>query len=178
MEVKQFRYITVEDNVDTDFVNWSRIYEYPLVLETIHKYFKGLPTPTIHNTAWGWEGDHITFRDKLNEIGVCTHTDVRGPVYYNIAEPWEGKLFDIVINISTLEELSIEKQEVAFKNLYKQVKKGGLLLITADMPGLNLEKIVDKHCLKEGVLINGNNSVIKNSEYGHLNVIFLCIRKV
>ena len=55
MKVIEFRSINRDFKYDLDGCFWSRIYEYPLVLDLLEKY--GAKSESfIHNTCWGFEG--------------------------------------------------------------------------------------------------------------------------
>jgi hypothetical protein len=99
--------------------------------------------------------------------------------------------YDVVLCISTLEELSNpEDLKTAFYNLYEQVTPRGQLLITCDNPDKQLNtsnsiilqldtliKIVNKTPDREKCILNGNNSVYPQLEFGNMNVIVLDIQK-
>jgi ABC-type transporter Mla MlaB component len=48
--------------------------------------------------------------------------------------------FDVVINVSTVEEVDADHLEI-IKNLLMQVRVGGYLIITFDLPGMQLRKL-------------------------------------
>ena len=88
--------------------------------------------------------------------------------------------YDVVLNISTVEEVKGFSHVDIFKNLYSQVKVGGLLIFTFDYPGLQLEAFEDHFGLDitdEGERINGTNSILQNTRYSHLNCGLVYIRK-
>tara|TARA_R100001480_G_scaffold129441_1_gene127002 strand:- start:301 stop:762 length:462 start_codon:yes stop_codon:yes gene_type:complete len=142
----------------------------------------------IHNSSWGFQGIHITFKEELDRMYEnVIHSDIRRSnlektTLYNIkALPpaqWEEN-FDCVINISTLEEVGGSHCEI-FDNLYLQVKPGGYLICTFDYPGLQLEKIEKKLGKKiqlNGTPIHGGNSIVENLRYTHLNCGLIVVRK-
>ena len=53
--------------------------------------------PEIHNSSWGFEGIHVIFRDELDKIGKCIHSDIinsdyRDTFYHDIIvenKDWE-----------------------------------------------------------------------------------------
>ena len=68
----------------------------------------------------------------------------------------------------------------AIKNLFRQVKPGGYLLLTFDYPRVNLEeieKLIGLECDKTGDYLNGYNSISPNNKYGNLNIIYLILEK-
>ena len=152
MEIIDFRWLNTNDIGDelyNDGYAWSRYYEYPLVLEYMSKIPKN---SKIHNSSWGFEGLHVIFKQQLDlKYENCIHTDIKPSElpkteHYNILEApkkeWVEN-FDCVINISTMEEVGGNHNEI-FDNLYRQVKKGGYLICTFDYPGLQLENIEEK----------------------------------
>jgi hypothetical protein len=197
MEVIEFRFLTTDDNSDTKYGAWSRVYEYPFVLNKL-KELGANKNSLIHNTSWGYEGCHVTFKNDLDAIyDTCAHTDVRPSnlpktLIYDITknEPGLNNMFDFVINISTIEEVGYDNIEI-IKNLFNQVKPGGYLIITFDycnqlqciegQGSMNLNKVSDfigKHI--EGSnnnIINGNNSILPQNIWSHLNCGTLILRK-
>lgn len=189
MIVEEFRFLTTND-VGNDLFNdgsaWSRYYEYEMVLERMSFLNSG---SLIHNTSWGGSLPiHTIFKNALdNRFTDCLHTDIRNSEYpntkyYDITEKpkeeWLEK-FDCVLNISTLEEVGGDHRDI-FKNLYSQVKKGGKIICTFDYPGLqinNMEKMLEVTINRSGELLTGNNSIVKNGKYAHLNCGILVVRK-
>ena len=60
------------------------------------------------------------------------------------------------------------------------VKSGGILAVTMDFPGAQLDKIedwLDRKVQNATNKLNGNNSSLPNNRYKHLNVIGLILRK-
>lgn len=65
-------------------------------------------------------------------------------------------------------------------NLVEQLNDGGILIITFDLPGLQLdsfEKLLKSKIEEFDDEINGGNSHIKNNKYDHLTCGLLVIRK-
>ena len=60
MKILEFSSVDKTFRHDLDGVHWSRIYEYPLVLDLLDKY-GAIKDSHVHNTCWGWEGVHIWF---------------------------------------------------------------------------------------------------------------------
>lgn len=147
MEVLEFRKIRTTDRFDKKYEAWSRIYEYPLVMDMISKY-KNLSNLSLHNTSWGFEGCHVTFKEDLDIFSSkCLHSDIKHSnlpktTIWDITKSpnteWVDS-FDVVINVSTLEEVNYDHLKI-FNNLLLQVKPGGLLVCTFDLPGLELPK--------------------------------------
>jgi len=139
MKVIEFRYLTRKDFFDKKYVAWSRIYEYPCVLTTLDKLSANKDS-LIHNTCWGFEGCHITFKNDIDYLYNNTlHSDIKKSNFkntfiYDITQKIEEKYiehFDFVLNISTVEEVNYSHVSV-IKNLLEQVKTGGYLIITFD----------------------------------------------
>jgi len=185
LSIQDFRFLSLDDEFDNTYGNWSRSYEYPYILNSIKKYTK---TPSIiHNTSWGWEGVHNIFREKLDSLYDTVHSDIKKSNHphtkiWDITTPpakEEFDFYDIVINVSTIEEVKHDHVFI-LKNLLSMVKTGGLLIVTMDFPGAQLNKIenwLDKKIEYSNNRLNGNTSLIPNNRYGHLNVIGLVIRK-
>lgn len=187
MEVLEFRKITLDDRFDKDYKAWSRIYEYPLVLEMIKKY-SDIEDPKIHNTSWGWEGCHVMFKNDLDEISDnCIHSDLKKSnlpkttIWDLTKEPNDDfkNNFDIVINVSTMEEVNFDHMTI-FNNLLGQVITGGLLICTFDLPGLQLEKfetLFDRKIKIFNNEINGGVSILPDNRYKHLSCGLMVIKK-
>jgi SAM-dependent methyltransferase len=97
-----------------------------------------------------------------------------------ITEPFDNSdNFDFVINISTVEEVNYNHW-IIFNNLLDQVKVGGYLIITFDLPGLDLklfEKKIGVSLKKEGNILNGVNSKVVNTNFYFLNCGILIVKK-
>lgn len=139
MRVIEFKYLTRTDLFDKKYVAWSRIYEYPYVLNMLTQLGAN-ENSTIHNTSWGWEGCHVTFKNDLDDIYINTlHSDInksslKNTTVYDITTPPRDDLveqFDFVLNVSTVEEVNYSHVSI-IQNLLKQVKVGGYLIITFD----------------------------------------------
>lgn len=187
MIVEEFRFLKNDDIHNSKiYPNWSRTYEYPIILNFLNKKINN--NEKIHNSSWGFEGVHVKFRDELDKIADCLHSDIvnsnyRKTYYYDVLSK-DYKLvnnFDFVINVSTIEHLSTSNDQIkALNNLYKQVKEGGYLIVTFDYPRVDLKLIedwVDSNCKKDNNILNGENSIYKNEKYKHLNIILLIIKK-
>lgn len=189
-EVIDFRFAKATDNYNLKYKAWSRIYEYQYVIDFIkmNKY-KDFSISEIHNTSWGFEDVHVLFRDDLDLVGKCVHSDIvhsnyRDTYYYDITTEnieFVNK-FDFVINISTIEHLeTIEIINQSIENLFKQVKPGGYLILTFDYPRVNLTEIelfIGTKCVfNENDVLNGSNSKIIDDRYKDLNIIYLILKK-
>lgn len=187
MKVIDFRFLTLDDKNSSRYENWSRTYEYPVVINFIKEHI-GIGDK-IHNSSWGFGGVHIPFSDDLDVISKnVLHSDIttsthRETYYYDITKEKKEfeNTFDFVLNISTIEHLNNKEERIAsFKNLYNQVKTGGYLILTFDYPRVELhefENLVGEKCKKEGEVLSGANSIIKNDRYHDLNIILLIVQK-
>lgn len=189
-KVLEFRFITESDKNDAIYNDgraWSRPYEYKLVLDKIKELSKEKNT-SIHNSSWGYAGVHVTFKNELDNFSDnVLHTDINPSSLpktdiYNITqnEPKFKENFDFVINISTLEEVNFD-HSIVFYNLLDQVKVGGYLICTFDIPGLNLslmENVFDYNIVDYGNRLSGNNTKYPNPVYGHLNCGLLVVEKL
>ena len=167
---------------------WSRIYEYPIVLNYIKK-LNNKKDPYIHNSSWGFVGVHIIFKNNLDNFTKnCIHTDIKESLLpnteiYDITQKPPDKYinkFDFVINISTVEEVNFNHW-IIINNLLNQVKSGGYLIITFDLPGLDINLIETKlNCAlyRPENLLNGMTSFTKNYTCSYLNCGLLIIQKV
>lgn len=190
--VIDFRFANANDLYDEKYVHkdiWSRLYEYYYVIDFIKwNQYKNMEKPKIHNTSWGFMGIHTMFRDELDTIGECVHSDIvhskeRVTYYYDITteeKKFENN-FDFVLNVSTIEHLDTkELRIVAIENLFKQVKPNGYLILTFDYPRVSLpeiETLINTKCKISENPLNGINSVVKNINYKDLNIVYLVVRK-
>jgi hypothetical protein len=191
IEILEFRKININDFYDERFNDgyaWSRVYEYPLVLKTLDNYFNNNEI-SIHNTSWGSVGVHITFKNVLDlSYPNSVHSDIipsslDKTFIYDITSPPNDEMFesfDAVINVSTVEEVSHNHLNI-IDNLLKQVKKNGLLVITFDLPGLQVTDIEDSLGVKlstSDLDISGINSKLINPDCGNLNCGIMVIKKI
>lgn len=168
---------------------WSRIYEYPYVYNFIKDKFKS--GQKIHNTCWGLDicNCHVRFKDVLEEhfgIESVVNSDIKrsnlnNTSLYDVTRPNDSysESFDYVVNISAIEEIRFDHLTI-IKNLYAQVKEGGYLILTFDLPGLQLKNVEEFLNMKIGQVetaLNGNNSMIVYTKYTHLNCGVLIIQK-
>lgn len=188
MKLLEFRKISIEDKYDETYNDgsaWSRVYEYPLVYDKIKGLYK--KNNLIHNSSWGFAAVHITFKEKLEEHFNVEHSDLRESLLentfvYDITKREESlkEKYDIVLNISTLEEIKRVKHVDIFFNLLDQVKSGGFLICTFDLPGLQLqsfEDLFEQKIAESGECLNGGNSKLKNNRYTHLNCGLMMVQK-
>ena len=187
MEILEFKSIDIDNKYDLDGKWWSRIYEYPLILDLLDKY-GAVNESKIHNTCWGFEGVHIWFKNILDNKYINNiNSDIRlsnepNTCIYNLTslpEPEWIENFDFVINISTLEEVKADHIEV-FKNSFSMVKPGGYFLCTFDLPGLQLDKFEDYFKKKYELTpnpINGLNSKWPDKGAINLSCGYMVIKK-
>jgi len=148
MEVKKFAYFSKDDGHDMRFKHelcWSRVYEYPFVLAEIYENKdKGI---RIHNCSWGFRDIHAVFKTWLDVFyDNVVHSDVIPSTLYG-TDIWDIRTksryvgeFDFCLNVSTVEEVPGDHVEV-IKNHLDQLKDGGKLVMTFDVPGIQLERV-------------------------------------
>ena len=190
MDIIEFRLLDVDTFFDqkyNDGFAWSRIYEYDLVFKYIKK-LSNKENPYIHNSSWGFEGIHVLFKNTLDSFSKnCTHTDIKesslpNTSTYDITQKPPTELiekFDFVINVSTVEEVDFNHW-IIINNLLLQVQDGGYLIITFDLPGLDInlvESKLNRTLYRPRDLLNGGNSVVQNNRYAYLNCGLLIIQK-
>lgn len=154
---------------------WSRVYEYPLILNTIEKY-KFISKPRIHNTSWGFEGCHVEFKDLLEQSYDVLNSDLKpsslpNTTIWNLLDdplPHWAETFDFVINVSTLEEVDTDHISI-FNRLLFMTKPGGIVICTFDLPGLQLDKfetLFNQKYQENSNHVTPSNSVT-NAHYPH-----------
>jgi len=164
MKIQSHRFLSADDVCDLTVKNWSRAYEYPLVLTRINEILTGTNElyPMIHNTACGGMYPvHCDFIQKLINIDskyVVVNSDIwsieqiekwgLNPYQINyrkhdICKRWHDLKFDVVLCISTLEHLNSEKIGLAFKSLYYQLNPDGHMIITYDHADVDPKIIMD-----------------------------------
>lgn len=187
MKILEFNSIDRTFRYDLEGIHWSRIYEYPLVLDLLDKY--GAHNDShIHNTCWGFEGAHIWFKNILDNKYINNiNSDIKKSnepntfVYSLLNEPrkeWVEK-FDFVLNISTLEEVKADHINI-FQKSFSMVKPGGYFICTFDLPGLQLkefEQLFKQKYIVSDNLISGDNSEVTNTKYSHLKCGYMVIQK-
>ena len=168
---------------------WSRIYEYPYVYNFIKDKFKN--KQKIHNTCWGLDNTkcHVKFKNVLeDQFGIenVTNSDIKrsnlnNTEIYDVTKKEDNykERFDYVVNISAIEEIKFDHLSIV-KNLYSQVNENGYLILTFDLPGLqlsNIENFLNMKIDQVETVLNGSNSIIEYSRYSHLNCGVLIIQK-
>jgi len=186
-EVLEYRKVRLSDRYDEKYEAWSRIYEYPLVIDKIREHTSTTDI-SIHNSSWGFNELHACFKNDLeNEFKEVVNSDllpseVPNTVIWDITtRPPEEYLdrFDFVLNVSTVEEVDADHLMI-IENLVSQVKPGGYLIMTFDMPGMQmakLNKLLNKELVEFEDNINGANSAIPLAKYSHLNCGLLVLRR-
>jgi hypothetical protein len=192
LEILEFRKININDPYDDHYNDgeaWSRVYEYPIVINEMKRNMQIEKNTHIHNSSWGWQDVHIRFKMELDALTEkAIHTDIQKSELpktgiWNITKkPPISYLenFDIVVNISTVEEVDYDHLKV-FNNLLSQLKVGGLLICTFDLPGLQLEKFEErfaKKLLTSENDLTGSNSRLQNFKYSNLSCGILVVRKL
>ena len=179
MKLLEFRKLRTSDRYEEKFEAWSRIYEYPLVLDMIAKYKPGSDV-SIHNSSWGFAECHITFKDALeSRYSNVTNTDLRPSDLPNTGvwditkepTPEFAARFDVVTNVSTVEEVKFNHMTI-FENLFARLNPGGILILTFDLPGLQLRKFERLFAQKITPFsdeLNGATSAIPNRKYKRLS---------
>jgi hypothetical protein len=185
-EVIEFRKLVVEDEYDLRWGWWSRIFEYPFIIETLHKYFEP-EVIRLHNTSWGFEGVHIEFREELERtLREVVSSDILpypGCEVYDVTQPPKEEWlesFDCVINVSTVEEVPSSHLEI-IGNLLSMVKLGGILAITFDLPGMqlkDLETSIGQTISLASNPVTGKSSPLPMPAYSQLEVGVLVVRRV
>lgn len=189
MKVLEFKYFDSSDkSVDSYFDGhcWSRPYEYKKVEDSLKEHIA--EESKVHNTSWGFAGPHVMFKETLDGMPFENlHTDLRPSnlentdVYDITQQPKEEwvEAFDAVINISTVEEVRFDHVKI-IQNLLSMVKPEGYLLITFDLPGLqlqNVEEMVGQKIEDCESRLSGASSKYQNKKYSALNCGFLFIKK-
>lgn len=186
MKINEFRFLNPQENfLDRSFYNWSRCYEWGYVLHVLKNY----NNIKIHNTCCGPSEIHKQFHDALCDTGNTIInsdnriTDMNSKFQnfkvYDLTTK-DTEKYDMVLCISTLEELPKNEAENVFNNLLDQVKPGGRLIITCDYPDVSvetLEKILSHKCERAETILNGTNSIYAEFTYSHLSVILIDIEK-
>jgi len=198
--ILEFRTLNRNDNYNVKWKEWSRIYEYEWVLNSLKKLNIN-KNAFIHNSSWGFEGVHIDFKNELEkEYHNTIHTDIKisdlsNTYIYDITKKPDEMLlnkFDVVINISTIEEVGFDNISI-FNNLIEQVKTNGYFIITFDLLNNDLknsgkkngaiylediEKYLNFKLDIDNNRITGINSEIINKTYPDLSCGVLILQKL
>lgn len=187
MKVLEFNSIDRAFRHDLKGIHWSRIYEYPLVLDLLDRYGASSDSH-IHNTCWGFEGVHIWFKNILDKKYINNiNSDIKKSnesntfIYSLTDEPKEEWIekFDFVLNISALEEINKDHIDI-FQKSFSMVKPRGYFICTFDLPGLQLEKfeqLFKQQYIVSDNPISGKNSAVTNTRYSHLKCGYMVIQK-
>ena len=200
MEVKEFRFFTIEDECNLKYENWSRIYEYPYVFKKLAALGANSES-RIHNTAWGNVGCHILFKDDLDKIyPYIVHSDTNPPtlsntMYYDVTEQIDDKfkgLFDFVLSVCTINELNFSPVRI-IKNLMEHLKIGGHLIMTFDIaddghienvyhskPAVDALELYFRRKMDQGEVekhLRGSNSKLPIIRWGYLRSGVIVIQR-
>lgn len=142
----------------------------------------------IHNTCWGFQGCHLTFKEVLeSKYPISTNSDLQASsldktYVYDVAWPckesWKNT-FDFVINVSTVEEIP-ESHLLVVRNLLEMLRPGGFLIVTFDYPGLQLEEIsqlFDQKIKQVPNPVSALNSPAPDVEFGDLRIGYFVLQK-
>ena len=187
--IKEFKiidsgYLKNTDSVDLKYTEWSRAYEYPHIMNFLTNNFSE-KSIEIHNTCCGGHHpDHVNFLKDLeaNENWNILNSDLNNYAYegyikndlkspfefYDITQP-HSKQFDVVINVSTLEEIPDIDYTDYFENCYNQLKRGGYLLITCDVPPADLYDLFDGLNIFNGTYYDFHKIINKPKNYLNYN---------
>ncbi len=187
LNVLEFRHIRLSDRIDMQYEEWSRVFEYPLVIDKIEQFTNGNDI-AVHNSSWGFNACHIIFKDVLeSKFSKVVNSDllvsdVPNTEIWDLTTPPPSSYlnqFDAVINVSTVEEVDTDHLLI-LHHLLQQVKSGGVLIVTFDLPGMQLnklEKLFNQTIIKFDDNLNGSNSPVPNAKYSGLTCGLLVIRK-
>lgn len=185
----------------THELSWSRVYEYVFATTMVQRY-KNVQREiidytneleedeiSIHNCSWGFRDIHVVFKTALDFLNTnVTHSDIIpstlvGTEIWDITTPSKYKnKFDIVINVSTIEEVQGDHVQI-IKNHLDQLKEGGWFIMTFDYPGLHLaevERFLMRNIDVPEIKLNPRNSVLPDRVLGlpdDFNVGYLVIEK-
>jgi hypothetical protein len=180
MKILEFRYLNTDDVHDLKYQWCSRVYEYKIVLDFLSGInFSGM---TVHNTASGireWlNAMQILFKKDLDNLYNVRHSDIDT---FNIVSGHDENLYNVVLNISVIEHLPQQQRLMALDNLWSTVKSGGYLVLTFDLPAVNLQEIENwcgqKCQLKPENAVSGSNSAYPQHQYKNYNFILLILQK-
>ncbi len=191
LQITDSGYFKFSDAIDVKYTEWSRAYEYPYIMKFLEDKFPK-ESIKIHNTCCGGHHiDHVNFlKDlELKKEWFVLNSDLNDYAYegyiknnlkspfefYDITKPFDKK-FDVIINVSTLEEIPHINYIDYFQNSYNQLNLGGYLIITCDVPPANLYDLFDDLNIfnesfynfapllnKPNDALNFNNTLIENA---------------
>ena len=181
---------------------WSRGYEYPIVLSMIKDVHR--EGDLIHNSSWGFSELHLKFKGVVDRLFTnAWHSDIKPSLIentfvYDITKPpseEESEKYDILMNVSTLEEVNHDHLLV-FQNLFQQIKPGGYFIATFDLlkkpQGFlssvfkkrrrvlqlaKFEELFGRPISINGTPLDGANSQSVNLKYSHLNCGLMVVQK-
>lgn len=197
MIVREFRFLTTDDeHEEKRWDNWSRCYEYTLVLKKLAAMQKGKGEKLrVHNTACGGSPLHTAFANELHRLYDTVNSDAEPlklakypkwpwvPNYaqYDLTKPDEelyGGVFNAVLCISTLEHIESRHTELIVTSLLDQLRPGGVLMITVDVPSSGmgvLAQMVGRSCCVGDVakLLTPDNSAFFVPGHPMTNIAYL-----
>ena len=186
-EVVEFKFIDVADPYDLKWKEWSRVYEYELMLSKLRE-LNANKESRVHNTCWGFHGVHVEFKNQLESLYVNTvnsdvrpsdiaHTDI-----FDVTQPvppiWDAA-FDFVLNVSTVEEIDYP-HILVIENLLSMVKPGGYLVVSFDYPGMQLhmvEKLFGRKVTYPANPLRGGNSPAPNPGFDFLKAGYFVLKR-
>ncbi len=177
--VETFRYLTPADKADRRWVAWSRCYEYPFVLDALGPRLK-----TVHNAACGGSNPcHVNFANELNNGRTIYNSDIDEVNSFRFRNWFRhdannklDRTFDAVVFISTLEHMAGSDTDEVMRNLMSQVAPGGKLILTFDVPDIDIRKMetfLGVRCEEPGPRLSGLNSIMPEPVHAHLNIAVL-----
>jgi hypothetical protein len=186
-EVLEFSFLDVRLPYDLKYTWWSRVYEYPLVLDKLD-FYGCTSNSKVHNSCWGFQGCHITFKEELEaRAGEVVNSDLKrsnlsNTTVYDVSRPARKewlKSFDFVLNVSTVEEIRYPHVEV-IQNLLSMCKTGGKLIITFDFPGIQLpmlERLLRRKISDAVTPLTGLSSIVPDKSWEDLKVGLLILER-
>jgi len=145
----KWRFLRTNDQIDLERYGghkaWSRIYEYPTVIELTREYSELNHNLKILNTCCGYSGLHEKFAHDLESLGTVTNSDLHphnqgrsfnNYIFQDITESPDvyglSNKFDVVVNVSSIEEIKTTSVLSILNNLLTACKPGGILIATID----------------------------------------------
>jgi hypothetical protein len=90
------------------------------------------------------------------------------------------KKFDFVLNVSTIEEIDYSHIEI-FENLLRMVKIKGYLIVTFDLPGMQLdmfESLFNKKIQTTNNPVTGTSSAYRMDKFDFLKVGYFVVQRI